>query len=146
MALLINNKEYAWGDIAVTLWGRPVLGITGIEYKAKQKKEARRGMGRKAKSIQYGEEEYEGTLTIMQSELIALNQAAKTKGYKNILGTDLEIVVSYQAGLIVTVDKICCASFTELPMSMKEGDLQAEIALPFVAMDIEYDITGVVLN
>lgn len=139
----INNKEYAWGDIAVTLWGRPVLGITGVEYKTKQTKEARFGMGRKAKSIQYGKQEHEGTLTIMQSEAIALNQAAKAKGYNSILEVDLDIVVSYQAGLIVTVDKICCASFTELPMSMKEGDLQAEIAMPFVAMDIEYDVTGI---
>lgn len=145
MGLRINNKEYAWGDISVTLWGRPVIGITGVEYKSKQKKEARRGMGRKAKSIQYGEEECEGTLTIMQSELIALNQAAKTKGYKNILGVDLEIIVSYQAGLVVTVDKICCASFTEIPSAMKEGDLQAEVALPFIAMDIEYDITGIII-
>lgn len=140
----INNKEYAWGDIAVTLWGRPVFGITGVEYKTKQTKEARFGMGRKAKSIQYGKQEYEGTLTIMQSEAIALNQAAKAKGYNSILEVDLDIVVSYQAGLIVTVDKICCASFTELPMTMKEGDLQAEIAMPFIAMDIEYDVTGIV--
>lgn len=144
MGLLINNKEYAWGDIAVTLWGRPVLGITGIEYKLKQKKEARRGMGRKAKSIQSGEVECEGTLTIMQSELIALNQAARAKGYNSFLEVDVDIVVSYQADVIVTVDKICCASFTELPMTMKEGDLQAEIAMPFIAMDIEYDVTGIV--
>lgn len=139
----INNKEYAWGDIAVTLWGRPVLGITGIEYSTKQTKEARFGMGRQAKSIQHGKCEHEGTLTIMQSELIALNQAAKAKGYKNILGVDLEIVVSYQADVIVTVDKICCASFTTIPSGMKEGDLQAEIAMPFIAMDIEYDVTGI---
>lgn len=141
----INNKEYAWGDIAVTLWGRPVLGITGIEYKTKQTKEARFGMGRQAKSIQHGKREYEGTLTIMQSELIALNQAAKAKGYNSILEVDLDIVVSYQAGLIITVDEICCASFTELPMTMKEGDLQAEIAMPFIAMDIEYDVTALIL-
>lgn len=142
----INNKEYAWGDVAVTLWGRPVLGITGIEYKTKQTKEARFGMGRQAKSIQHGKREYEGTLTIMQSELIALNQAAKTKGYNSILEVDLDIVVSYQSGLIITVDEICCASFTELPMAMKEGDLQAEIAMPFIAMDIEYDVTALILN
>lgn len=142
----INNKEYAWGDVAVTLWGRPVLGITGIEYKTKQTKEARFGMGRQAKSIQHGKREYEGTLTIMQSELIALNQAAKTKGYSSILEVDLDIVVSYQSGLIITVDEICCASFTELPVAMKEGDLQAEIAMPFIAMDIEYDVTALILN
>lgn len=139
----INNKEYAWGDIKLVVLGRTVEGFTGIEYKLKQAKEAKYGAGRKAKSIQCGKEEVEGTLTVMQSELIALNQAARDKGYRNALGFDFDIIVSYLAGTIVTTDKICCASITELPGGMKEGDMQAEVALSFVALDVDYDITGI---
>lgn len=80
----------------------------------------------------------------MQSELIALNQAARAKGYKDILDVDFDIVITYEAGLVVTVDKICSASITELPSGMKEGDAQAEISLPFVALDMEYDTTALV--
>lgn len=47
---------------------------------------------------------------------------------------DFDIIVTYEADLVVTVDKICCASLTESPSGMKEGDAQAEIALPFVAL------------
>ncbi len=140
----INNKEYAWGDITVVIFGRPIVGITGIEYKAKKAKEARHGWGRNPKSIQHGKREYEGTLTLMQSELIALNQAARAKGYKDILDVDFDIIVTYEAGLVVTVDKVCCASISELPSGMKEGDAQAEISLPFVALDVEYDTTALV--
>ena len=137
----INNKEYAWGDMMVVLFGRPIVGITGVEYKAKKAKETKHGSGRNPKSIQHGKREYEGTLTLTQSELIALNQAARAKGYKDILDVDFDIVITYEAGLVITVDKICCASITELPSGMKDGDAQAEISLPFVALDIEFDTT-----
>lgn len=138
----INNKEYAWGDMMVVLFGRPLVGITGVEYKAKKAKETKHGSGRNPKSIQHGKREYEGTLTLTQSELIALNQAARAKGYKDILDVDFDIVITYEAGLVITVDKICCASITELPSGMKDGDAQAEISLPFVALDIEFDTTA----
>ena len=72
-------------------------------------------------------------------ESLSLNQAARAKGYKDILDVDFDIIVTYESGLVVTVDKICCASITELPSGMKEGDAQAEISLPFVALDVEYD-------
>lgn len=126
------------------MFGRPVVGITGIEYKAKKAKETKHGWGRNPKSIQHGRREYEGTLTIMQSELIALNQAARAKGYKDILDVDFDIIVTYENNLVVTVDKVCCASISELPSGMKEGDAQAEISLPFVALDMEFDTTALV--
>lgn len=139
----INNKEYAWGDVTVVLFGRPVVGLTGIEYKAKKGKEAKRGWGRNPKSIQHGSREYEGTITLMQSEVIALNVAARGKGYKDILDVDFDIVVSYLSdGGLVSVDKICGASLSELPCGMKEGDFQSEHALAFVALDIEYDVAS----
>jgi len=137
----INNKEYAWGDITVVVLGRPVIGITGIEYKTKKAKEARFGAGREPKSIQHGKREYEGTLTLMQSEVIALNKAAQAGGHKDILDVDVDIIVAYIGdNSIITTDKITCASFSEMPKGMKEGDLQSEHAMPFVALDIENDI------
>lgn len=140
----INNKEYAWGDVSVVLFGKPVVGCTAIEYKSKKAKEAKFGWGRNAKSIQHGKREHEGTLTIMQSELIALNQAARLKGYKDILDVDFDLIVSYLSDNgIITTDKISCASISELPSGLKEGDMQSEHALPFIALDIDYDVAGV---
>lgn len=139
----INNREYDWGSIAVVMWGRLIIGITGIEYKTKKVKEAKHGAGRDAKSIQHGKRECEGTLTLMQSEVIAMNQAARAKGYKDLLDVDVDIIVTYSAGFAVTVDKITCASFSENGKGMKEGDLQAEISLAFIALDIDEDITAI---
>lgn len=144
MITKINNREYAWADVRVLLFGRTISGITEITYKSKIAKEARFGAGRHAKSIQHGRREHDGTITIMQSELIALNRAAREQGYNDLLDVDMNIIVSYASVTgVITIDKIVCASITELPSGMKEGDLQSEHALPFVCLDIEHDAKGV---
>ena len=136
-----NSKEYTWCDIVVFLLGRPIGGLRGIEYKSKKNKEALYGSGRKARSIQHGKREYEGTLTILQSELTALDRAAWEAGFEDCLDLDFDIVITYLSpNGIVSTDRIRQASITEAPKGMKEGDLQMEIALPFICLDIDKNV------
>ena len=136
-----NSKEFAWVDVNVVLLGRPVSGLRGIEYKSKRTKEALYATGRKARGIQMGRKEYEGTITVLQSELIAMNAAAKQAGYDDITDLEFDIIVSYisESGVVQT-EKVIGASITEAPNSIKEGDLYSEHALPFIACDVEYNI------
>lgn len=139
MSVLINKQEYAWGDIQILIFGQPVTGTRGIEYKTKKEKELLYGSGRDARGIQHKRRETEGTITILQSELQALNRSAKANGYRDILDVDFDIVVSYAVlGGAITVDHIIKASISELPVGMKEGDAYSEHALPFVALGVEY--------
>lgn len=139
MSVLINKQEYAWGDIQILIFGQQVTGTRGIEYKTKKEKELLYGSGRDARGIQHKRRETEGTITILQSELQALNRSAKANGYKDILDVDFDIVVSYATpGGAITVDHIIKASISELPVGMKEGDAYSEHALPFVALGVEY--------
>ena len=133
-----NSKEYAWVDLQVFLLGRLVGGIRGVEYKKKVAKEALYGAGKRARGIQHGKREFEGTITLLQSEVIALDKSAKAAGYDDIMDVEFDIVVSYvpKTG-IITTDRIVQASITEIPKSLKEGDLHMELALPFIAMDVE---------
>lgn len=73
-----------------------------------------------------------------------MNRAARAKGYKDILDPEVEILVSYipEDSAAITIDRIVCASFSEIPAGMKSGDLNSEHALPFVALDIDYDINA----
>ena len=142
MATRINKREYAWGDISIFLFGQPVLGIRGIEYKTVQKKEYLRGAGRRPLGVQRGELEYPGTLTLLQSDLEALNRSARAQGYDSIKDVPMDIVVTYSTDGIVTVDKIHAAEITELPKGMKQGDMHSEHALPFLALDIEEGIAA----
>lgn len=134
---VFNSNEYAWVDVNVVMLGREVAGLRGIEYKVKHQKEALFASGSKARGIQKGKKEYEGTITLLQSELIALDRAAQEKGYEDITDIDFDVIVSYiPASGIITTDKVVSVSITEIPRAMKEGDLQQEIALPFIAVDI----------
>lgn len=139
--VVINKREYAFGDLAVYMFGQCVGGLRGIEYKPTKTKDYVRGMGRNPRGIQHGERSYEGTLTILQSELDAMNRTAVAKGHKDLLDVDFDIVVTYStdSGTVVT-DKVCCASISELPKGMKTGDLFSEHALPFIALDVQFDV------
>ncbi len=136
-----NSKEFAWIDVNVVLLGKPVAGLRGIEYKSKRSKEALFATGEKARGIQLGKKEYEGTITVLQSELIAMQAAAKQAGYDDITDLEFDIIVSYisESGVVQT-DKVVNASVTEAPNSIKEGDLYSEHALPFIACDVEYNV------
>jgi len=63
---------------------------------------------------------------------------------KDILDVDVDILISYipEDSTAITVDQIICASFSELPSGMKAGDMKSEHAMPFVALDIDYDIAS----
>ncbi|MDE7148899.1 MAG: hypothetical protein K2O01_00580 [Bacteroidales bacterium] len=135
--MTFNSKEYSYCDIRVTILGREMTGLRGIEYTAKKTKEAVFGSGVNPKSIQHGRREYEGTLTVLQSELEALNRSAKENGGVDCLDLEFDIVVTYANGGVLTTDIIRCASITEFPKGMKEGDLNGEHALPFIALGIE---------
>lgn len=136
--VVINQREYAWGDIRVYLFGQEVGGLRGIDYKSTKNKDYVRGAGRRPRGIQHGEYGHEGTLTILQSELEALGRTAVAKGYDSILDLDFDIVVTYGTDNgVMTTDKIVQASIKELPKGMKGEDLYAEIALPFIALDIQ---------
>lgn len=139
--VFINQREYAYGDISVYAFGQNIGGLRGIDYKTTKGKEYVRGAGRNPRGIQHGERGCEGTLTILQSELDAMNRTAREKGYDDLLDVDFDIVVSYvTAGGVVTTDKIHMASIRELPKGMKTGDQFSEHALPFIALGIEYDV------
>lgn len=137
----INQREYAYGDLRVYMFGQFVAGLRGIDYKETKNKDYVRGHGRDPRGIQHGERGTEGTLVILQSELDAMNRTAKSKGYKDLLDVDFDIVVTYgEESGVVTTDRICCASIKELPKGMKAGDLYSEHALPFIALGVDYDV------
>lgn len=136
-----DSKEYAWIDVKVVFLGKEVGGLRGIAYKAKRQTEALFAAGKKARGIQRGKKEYEGTITLLQSELIALNNAAKQKGYDDISDIEFDAVVAYAPdGGVISTDIVKGIAITEVPSEMKEGDMYQEIALPFIALDVEYNV------
>lgn len=138
---MFNSKEYDWANIEVVMLGKVVGGLRGVTYKASQEKELIYGRGNKPRAVQKGNKSYEGSISLLQSELEALLLTV-SKG-KNIVDIPaFDIVVAYApdtAGNIVT-DIIKNVELTEVQKSMKQGDKFMEIELPFIALDIEFAV------
>jgi len=137
----INGREYEWADISIVFGGVPIAGFREIKYKRTREKEAMFAKGRKAQSIQSGNESVTGSMKFTQSQMEALELA--TGG--NILTARVDIVVSYGAetnvtsvaGTAISTDVIIGAEFTEYEKGMSQGDKFMEIEMPFLALDIK---------
>ena len=139
MASEFNTKEYEWADVEVLLLGRPVTGIRDVKYKASQEKEVLYARGNKGRSIQKGNKIYDGSIMILQSELDALINAAGTD--KDALDIPpFDIVIAYEAGGIIKTDIVKNAEFTEFEKGMAQNDKNMEIELPFICLDIQYNV------
>ncbi len=137
----INQVQYEWGSIDVVLLGRIVTGIRGIEYKKAQEKELVYARGNRAHSIQKGNIKCDGTLTILQSELEAMcTSAGRRASVTDLPPIDIKVAYVPEGSSVITVDVIRGVEFTEMPKGMKQGDKNAEHALPFLALDIEYGV------
>lgn len=134
----INNREYAYGDIDVYVFGKKVVGLRGINYEPAKGKHALISSGYGPRSIQHGPRGYSGTFSILQSELDALNRTARARGYKDILDVDFDIVLVYgDEASALTTDKIYCASVEKFNRGMKVDDFYCEHTLQFIALDVD---------
>lgn len=133
---MVNTREYEWSDVTVVVAGRPVTGLRGVKYSAKQEKELLHAKGNKPHSIQRGNKTYDGEITLLQSEYEALKQASGG----DILDASLDIVAAYgnpTAGDVITTDVLVGVEFTEDNTEWKQGDKFQEKTLPFLFIDLK---------
>ena len=133
---MVNTREYEWSHVTVVMAGRPVTGLRGVKYSAKQEKELLHAKGNKPHSIQRGNKTYDGEITLLQSEYEALKQASGG----DILDASLDIVAAYgnpTAGDVITTDVLVGVEFTEDNTEWKQGDKFQEKTLPFLFIDLK---------
>lgn len=133
---IFNSKEYEWSDITAIVAGRPVTKIRAISYVKKQEKEALYAKGNKPHSIQRGNKSYETSLTLLQSELEAIEAASGG----DLLDASFNVVVSYGnplKGDVIKTDLIEGLEVTEVPKGMNQGDKFSEHELPGIALNIK---------
>lgn len=133
---IFNSKEYEWSDITAIVAGRPVTKIRAISYVKKQEKEALYAKGNKPHSIQRGNKSYETSITLLQSELEAIEAASGG----DLLDASFNVVVSYgnpANGDVIKTDLIEGIEVTEVPKGMNQGDKFSEHELPGIALNIK---------
>lgn len=133
--MAFDSRQYEWADLSLVLGGRDLTGIRGLKYTEKAEKEPLHAKGRFAQSIQTGNITIEGEITLLQSELLALEQA----GNGSIMGLNVDGIAGYgnpSEGTPLVTDRIVGISFTESTKEFKQGDKFMEITLPFQAIRI----------
>lgn len=132
MTPLINGINYSWANVKVILFGVPVVGITKIEYKIKQKKENQYGAGYEPISRGYGNKEYEGSIEIYSDELKRIIASAPNNDLMQIPPFKIHVLFENGAGALVTEDVLSMCEFTEEGLSASQGDTKLLVSLPLV--------------
>lgn len=133
---LINGINYSWANVSLVLFGVPVVGITKIEYKRKQKKENNYGFGPHPISRGYGNYEYEGSIELYLEEWKGIITASPGRDPLLIGPFDVQVVYG---GSRVTADKDVLRSveFLEDPMGTNQGDTRILVSIPLIIAAIE---------
>lgn len=133
---LINGINYSWGNVTLVLFGVPVIGITKISYKRKQKKENNYGAGQDPVSRGYGNKEYEGSIELYLDEWKRIIAASPGRDPLDIAPFDIQVVYG---GSKVSADKDVLRSceFLEDDFSGSQGDQKLMVTIPLVIASIE---------
>lgn len=127
---LINGVNYSWGNVKLILFGVPIVGITKIDYKTKQKKENQYGAGYEPISRGYGNKEYEGSIEIYTDELKRIIALAPNRDLMQIPPFQIQVIFEDATGVLVTVDTLEMCEFMEEGLSVSQGDTKILTSLP----------------
>jgi hypothetical protein len=133
-------SEYQWKDISVVILGRTIEGIVDVSYKDSEELEYVRGRGDKPLAIVSGNFSCEGKITLLQSELMALRDVARKAG-KRLTEISFDITHSYEnAEGVATTDQVIGARVKETEQKIAQGDKFQKVDLPYMALDIRYNV------
>lgn len=135
MAVLVNGINYSWGNITVVLFGVPLVGILGIDYKSKQKKDNNYGQGNEPVSRGYGMKEYEGSIEVYTDTLKAIIAQAPGRDITRIPPFNIPVTFGGQ-GVGTTKDILLACEFLEDPLTAKSGDTKLTVTLPLIIAGI----------
>jgi hypothetical protein len=137
MADTVSSKQYSWNDISISIGGRIIEGATDLEYVVKQEKTVLRGRGPKGHKILRGDKDYEGKITLWQSEVEAMIKDAPNK---DILSLGFEIIWAFAPtdGGETVIDVLTSVEVKEYKKAMKQGDTNMLIELPIIFLDIKH--------
>lgn len=136
-----NSAEYSWSDVEIVILGRKITGARGLKLKASQEKEYIRASGNKPKGYGYGDKSYEGEITVLQSELEALLEAAgKGNDITDIHGANIVCSFVPEEGGRIKTHIAENIEFTDFELGLKTGDKFAEIPLPFKSLEIKFNV------
>lgn len=132
--MAFDSRQYEWADLTVIVGGRDIIGIRSIKINRKAEREPLYAKGRNPHSIQTGNFSYSGEIGVLQSELIALEEA----GDGDIFSLSVDILAGFgnpSNGDDMRYKRASGARFVDTNEELKQGDKFMEIAIPFECLN-----------
>lgn len=128
-----NDPEYSWRDVQIVMLGKILTRVRGIKFGIKKDKGYLHARGENPHTIQSGNKTPEGELTLLQSELEALQIGLEPDEDMTDLAP-FDIVVSFakKGSLEIKTYILKGCEFIEDMREMKQGDKNMEIATPIL--------------
>lgn len=134
---LTNGTAYSWADGVFIVNGVPIAEVTAISWKASQEKQNNYGTGSDVISRSRGRKSYEGSITVVLSELYSIVQGSPNNNPLELLPFTVQATfVPEGGGVPVTVSMKNC-EFTEYGFDISEGDMSIPVELPVLPGSIK---------
>lgn len=139
--MAVNKKEYAFEDVEIVLFGRPIVGFQSVEYESMKEHSNVKGRGNRPVAMGRGSEDFTGKLTLLQSEVEAIQASIPNNKPLTSLPA-FNMIVSYAPtdGSPIVVDAVlgCRVKSYKKGISTDDGNMTVDLdLLPF---DIKYNI------
>ena len=132
-APLINGVQLTGASVRVNILGVSLSGLKGIEFKKTSAKENVMAAGRNVNSRIYKGNAYEGKLTLLFSDLTALEDASPDNDPTKL--PPFDIIVTYREGTQIKSYTLVSCDITEWSNSVKTDDGALSTELPFIYAD-----------
>ena len=134
--MFFDSKECEWSDQRVFLNGIEIGKIRGIKFKKSVEKDLLYASGKKALSIQHGNERIDGTLTVLKGTLEDINRSVQATGGEDVTDAEFVITVSFVAKGTRAVQNynLIGVEIAEFEVGMMQNDKFNEINLPFIGL------------
>lgn len=139
---LLNGVSYGWGSIQVFMLNKNIIGCRAINYTMNSETENIYGTGVNPVQRGFGNVTFEGSITLLKEEVVALQKIAPLGDITNIPAFD--IMVSYLPGVDATkvvTDTIKKCVFTNNGTTVAQNDKSIEIELTLSIGAIEFGQT-----
>lgn len=129
--IMVNGKNYDWGDIGLTMFGGLITQITKINYSEKRQSVNNYGYGNFPTSYGNKNFEYTGSLSMYIDQLKQIEDAAPFKKILMIPPFSIKILMSGDGVAYRTV-KLSNVRFLENNFDTSQGDASIVVPVPIV--------------
>lgn len=135
--VMVNGISYSAQNVGVTMFGRPIVGVTKVSYTKKQGKENNYSLQNEPTSRGYKQAEYDCSIEMYKEEWVAIIEASPNNDPTQIPPFEFQVLYSGDS-VVYKEDHILFAEFLEDPMSVSAGDTSIKLTIPMIIGGIQH--------